>query len=237
MSFVVRLELPDRPGALGAVATALGTFGADILAMDIVDRAGGRVVDDLVVVLPKGRAPDTLITAAESVPDVRVESVRPDPGVADAHREWELVEAIAADPAHAVTRLAELLPDVLRAGWAAVVQVQPDRSVDVLAGGGGVPSFDGVPPGWAPLTRPRQLDTDEQWVPESWRMVGTELAAAPLGSAERAVLIGRPGGPALRRSEVGRLAHLAMLTAVISGLVPGLGDWVGPERQGPGYNS
>ena len=61
-----------------------------------------------------------LITAAETVPGVRVESVRPDPGVAARHREWELVEAIAADPKDAVTILARMLPQVLRAGWAMV---------------------------------------------------------------------------------------------------------------------
>jgi len=142
MSYVLRLELPDRPGALGAVATALGVIEVDILAMDIVERSSGNAVDDLVVELPRNRAPDALITAAESVPGVRVESIRPDPGIADAHREWELTEALAADPEHAVETLAELLPDVLRTGWAAVVRVAVDRTVEVLAGGGGVGATD-----------------------------------------------------------------------------------------------
>ncbi len=76
--------------------------------------SAGSAVDDLVIDLPRHRQPDALITAAESVPGVRVESVRPDPGVADAHREWELVEALTADPAKAVHTLATLLPQVLR---------------------------------------------------------------------------------------------------------------------------
>ena len=95
---------------------------ADILAMDIVERSPEQAVDDIVVALPAGRQPDVLITAAETVPGVRVESVRPDPGVAARHREWELVEAIAADPKDAVTILARMLPQVLRAGWAIVVR-------------------------------------------------------------------------------------------------------------------
>ena len=230
MSYVLRLELPDRPGALGAVATALGVIEVDILAMDIVERSSGNAVDDLVVELPRNRAPDALITAAESVPGVRVESIRPDPGIADAHREWELTEALAADPEHAVETLAELLPDVLRTGWAAIVRVTGDRTVEVLAGGGGVPSFQAVVPGWAPLTQPMVLDIDEHWVPEPWRAVGTELAAAPLGSAQVAVIVGRPGGPAIRRSELARLAHLAMLAAVVSGRSPALGSWDTPEQ-------
>lgn len=225
MSYLMRVELPDRPGALGAVATALGTVECDILAMDVLERSAGRVVDDLVVTLPSGKAPDILITAAESVPGVRVDSVRPDPGVADSHREWELVEAIATEPEHAVGTLAELLPEVLRVGWAAVVRTTRDGTVEVLATGGGAPEFQQVTPGWAPLTTAVGVDADQEWVPEAWRIVGTELAAAPVGSADVSVLVGRPGGPALRRTEVARLGHLGMLAAVVSGRAPALDRW------------
>lgn len=225
MAYLVRVELPDRPGALGAVATALGTVECDILAMDVVERSTGRAVDDLVVALPSGKAPDLLITAAESVPGVRVDSVRPDPGVADSHREWELVEAIAADPEQAVETLAELLPDVLRVGWAVVVRTGRAGDVEVLAGGGGAPAFDTVTPGWAPLTSATGIDADQPWVPESWRTVGTELAAAPVGSADVSVIVGRPGGPALRRTEVAKLGHFGMLAAVVSGRAPTLDRW------------
>ena len=78
MSFLLRVVLPDKPGSLGAVATALGNAGADILGVDVVERADGHAIDDLAVELPPGRPPDVLITAAESVPGVEVESVRPD---------------------------------------------------------------------------------------------------------------------------------------------------------------
>ena len=217
MSFVLRVVLPDRPGTLGAVATALGMIEADILAMDIVDRSAGEAVDDIVVDLPSGRQPDVLITAAESVPGVRVESVRPDPGVADRYREWELVEAMAADPAHAVSVLAELLPRVLRTGWAVVVKVSgPDRDVELVAGGGGVPNLTGIIPGWSPVTSPTALDPEAHWVPEDWKAIGTELAAAPMGSPEVAVIIGRPGGPAIRDSEIARLAHLSSLARTVA---------------------
>jgi hypothetical protein len=92
LSFLIRVQLPDRPGALGAVAMALGHIGADILSVDVVERTAGVAIDDLVVELPKGRLPDVLITAAESVSDVEVDAVRPYAGVLDTHRELELVE-------------------------------------------------------------------------------------------------------------------------------------------------
>lgn len=53
-------------------------------------------------------------------------------------------------------------------------------------------------------------------MPERWKVLGTELAAAPVGGPGRAVLVGRPGGPRFRASEVLRLAHLAGITATVS---------------------
>ena len=44
---------------------ALGSVGADILSLDVVERAAGYAIDDLVVELPQGAMPDMLITAAE----------------------------------------------------------------------------------------------------------------------------------------------------------------------------
>jgi len=161
----------------------LGEVGADILAMDVIERSPDLAVDDIVVALPAGRQPDTLITAAEGVEGVHVESVRPDPGVAARHKEWELVEAIAADPKQAVHTLARMLPLVLRAGWAMVVRTPANGgpgSVELLAGGGGVPDLTDVTPGWAPIDKALVLDPEAPWVPEDWKTVGTEMAAAPL---------------------------------------------------------
>ena len=76
MSYLLRIVLPDKPGSLGAVATALGNAGADILGVSVVERAAGHAVDDIAVELPVGRPPDVLITSAESVPGVEVESMR-----------------------------------------------------------------------------------------------------------------------------------------------------------------
>ena len=68
MSYLLRLVVPDRPGILGAVATALGAAGIDIVSVDVLERGGGLAVDDIVVDLPADRLPDSLITAALTVP-------------------------------------------------------------------------------------------------------------------------------------------------------------------------
>ncbi|EUA33943.1 putative amino acid-binding ACT domain protein [Mycobacterium xenopi 3993] len=54
-SYLLRVQLVDRPGSLGSLAVALGSVGADILSLDVVERASGYAIDDLVVELPPGR--------------------------------------------------------------------------------------------------------------------------------------------------------------------------------------
>jgi hypothetical protein len=66
-SYLLRVQLEDRPGSLGSLAVALGSVGADILSLDVVERSAGYAVDDLVVDLPPGAMPDMLITAAEKL--------------------------------------------------------------------------------------------------------------------------------------------------------------------------
>ena len=48
-SYLLRVQLEDRPGSLGSLAVALGSVGADILSLDVVERGTGYAIDDLVV--------------------------------------------------------------------------------------------------------------------------------------------------------------------------------------------
>jgi ACT domain-containing protein len=47
--YVVRISLPDRPGALGLVASRIGAVGGDIVAINILEREGGHAVDEFVI--------------------------------------------------------------------------------------------------------------------------------------------------------------------------------------------
>src|SRR6201991_627448 len=124
-SYLLRVQLEDRPGSLGSLAVALGSVGADILSLDVVERAAGYAVDDLVVELPAGAMPDMLITAAENLNGVYVDAIRPHTGLLEAHRELELVDHIAAAPDKQAKLqvLADEAPRVLRVGWCTVVQL------------------------------------------------------------------------------------------------------------------
>lgn len=215
MSYLLRLVLPDRPGMLGAVATALGDVGGDILSLDVVERGPDGAVDDLVVALPPGGMADSLITSAQSVPGVVVESLRPYYGASDLHRDLELVDLLAAAPESAAGTLVEHAPGVFRAGWAVLLEAGPT----VLQSSAGAPDVEAVDLPWLPLASAQRLDPEGDWVPERWEVLGTELVAAPVGSPDRVVLVGRPGGPRFRGSEVLRLGHLAGIVATVSAAV------------------
>ncbi|MGI9002273.1 MAG: amino acid-binding protein [Pseudonocardia sp.] len=216
MSFLLRVVLPDKPGSLGALATALGNAGADILGVDVVERNHGYAVDDLSVELPPGRPPDVLITAAESVPGMQVESVRPHSGRMETHHELELIEEITGDPAHGLELLAEGVPRIFRAGWALVAAREGTRAYRLAESAAAPETIAGDLP-WLPLKRVIVIDPAVHWVPEPWSALDTELAAAPFGPNPRALVVGRPGGPAFRPSELARLAHLAGIVTTVLG--------------------
>ena len=220
MSYLLRLVVPDRPGTLGAVAAALGTTGADIVSLDVLERGDGFAVDDVGVDLPAGRLPDSLITAARTVPGVEVESLRPFSGALDTHRELALLDALAhAAEGTAAKLLAAELPRVFSGGWAVVLDCA-GSAWEVVAASEAAPSFDGVELPWMPLSTPRLLPSEDDWLPERWREMAIEMMAAPYGGEACAVVLGRSGGPAFRRSELLRLAHLAGIASTVASLPP-----------------
>ncbi|MEH3135200.1 amino acid-binding protein [Mycolicibacterium neoaurum] len=217
-SYLLRVQLEDRPGSLGSLAVALGSVGADILSLDVVERGAGYAIDDLVVELPPGAMPDALITAAEHIKGVYVDSVRPHTGLLEAHRELELVDHIAAANSRhdKLQVLADEAPKVLRVGWCTVVRSDgSEAGVERVVGSSGAPETQAASAPWLPLQHAEALDATADWVPQIWRDIDMALAAAPLGDPHTAVLLGRAGGPDFRPSEVARLGYLAGIVATI----------------------
>ncbi len=79
--YVVRVQLPDRPGALGQVASRIGAVGGDIVAIHILSRGGGRALDEFIIQLD-GALTQLLESEILEVDGVNVEEVtiRPDDG-------------------------------------------------------------------------------------------------------------------------------------------------------------
>ncbi len=81
---LVRVWLPDRPGALGLVASRIGAVDGDIVGIDVLERGDNVAVDEFAVVLRTSVAIDLLVREIEEVDGASVEQVRtidhfPDP--------------------------------------------------------------------------------------------------------------------------------------------------------------
>ncbi len=214
MSYLLRVILPDRPGSLGLLALALGEVDADILSLVVVERGAGYAVDDIVVDMPKGALPDTLITAAEALDDTFVDAIRPFTGSLDTHLELALIDSVAVARHDRLQVLADGLPRALQVHWAVVVD-GADGSAAPLAASSGTPETWPAEPLGPHAAGPVALDTESDWLPETWRNGDIELAAAPLGDSGRVVLLGRNGGPQFRPAEIARLGYITGILATV----------------------
>ncbi len=76
-TYIIRVWMPDRPGALGALASRIGAVGGDVTGIDILERGAGRAIDELVVELPDDALVDLLVAEIHQVDGVDIESIRP----------------------------------------------------------------------------------------------------------------------------------------------------------------
>ena len=209
--FLLRLILPDRPGSLGTVATALGEVSADIHAIEIVEhrRENGTAVDDVVVDLPPGVLPDRLVSACNGVPGVEVIWFSRYGAGGGLHMDLEAVEQMTSAPAEAVDILVEQGPSVLHADWAALLD-GTGGEVKVALETSATPEFGDLVDHWLPLDKASTLQA-----PSHKGLAESVLVAAPLDSNRRILVVGRRGGPEFLASEVARLSYLANLAVTI----------------------
>lgn len=79
LDVVLRCTVADRPGALAAVAGAIGRAGGDIEAVEVVDHDGERALDDFVIALAGGSL-RRLLDELAGVPGVEVVHAGPSRG-------------------------------------------------------------------------------------------------------------------------------------------------------------
>lgn len=219
MSYLLRIQLPDEPGALGYVAAALGEVEGDIRSVDVVDHgANGVVVDDIVVDLPMGLLPDTLITAAQSISGVEVDSIRPFSGSVDRRGQIALLAKFSQHTKNldrALGDVVDSLPQTMTAGWAIVLGEQSNGRWVRRASSTAAPEDNGRALPEAPIDSPRNLDPDEEtWLPEDWTVMDSSIAATPMGKG-LVLVIGRPGGPDFLPSEVEHLGRIGTIVGAI----------------------
>jgi len=198
MPYLLRVELPDVPGSLGRVASAIGMAGGDIEAIEIVEKRGGKAVDDVLLETAPNAMPDSIISACNALEGVRVLWISRYHAGGNLFLDLEAVEELSADPEGALDRLIDLLPVTFRADWAARVS-----------------KSDGL--GYATEAAPSQLDWTA--IDRAGRLESVDentiLGGARLNKTE-IVVIGRRGGPEFLDSEIARLGHLVGLAMSIS---------------------
>jgi hypothetical protein len=199
-SFVVRVWLPDRPGALGAVASRIGAVRGDLIGIDILERGAGRAIDELVVTLPSEDLIDLMLRELREVDGVDVEDIRPvalvvpDPRVDALESAALLVAQVTA--AELLEVLVAHAERDLEASWAAVVDYD---IAEVLASSGEVPSSTWLAAFVAGSLASEASGTDD-------------VAWASFPTARLALVIGRAGRP-FRERERRQLEALARIAA------------------------
>lgn len=221
MSFLIRVLLPDIPGSLGHLAEAIGLVDGNIQSVDVVETfPDGTVMDDIVVALPKGVMADTLITAASTVEGVEVDSIRPFSGRVDRRGQIQMLAEVASHSRNlprAMEELVTVIPRSMTASWAVVLDnTAPATPITRIAASQAAPEDDGSSPVNVDIAGPRILNPDtEEWVPESWGLLDSALAATPLGKTGMVLVVGRTGGPDFLATEVQHLGHIGGIVGAI----------------------
>lgn len=200
MPYLLRVELPDVPGSLGRLATAIGEAGGDIEAIEIVEKARkGWAVDDVLLEIAPGGLPDSIVSACNQLDGVRVIWISRYAAGGNLFLDLEAVENLTEEPSEALARLVEVLPLTFRSDWALRVH----RSSGILD------STDGAPEEFPFIDLERactlEVDDDPETVFAGTRLNGNET-----------IILGRRGGPDFLDSELARLGHLVSLAASIA---------------------
>jgi hypothetical protein len=197
---LLRVELPNVPGSLGRLASAIGAAGGDIEALEIVEkRVDGTDVDDVLLDMVDGAMPDSVVSACNGVEGVRVLWISRYLAGGNLFPDLEVVESLTTDPTAAMDSLVTVLPVAFRCEWAARLEVT-DHGLEIERASQGAPTVIDLKP-------TEGLDRQE---------LGDDLVAiAPVGRS-RVVVLGRRGGPEFLDSELARLGHLVGLAASIA---------------------
>ncbi len=203
-TYVVRVWIPDRPGALGAVASRIGAVRGDVVGIDILERGADRAIDELTVELPDDELVELLVAEIKAVDGVAVEDIRP---ARDGLRDPRLDALETAATLVACTSVDDLLGSLAKhavrdfgADWAVVLD---DQLATLRAAEGPAPE--------APWLLAFVQGSSTSEAVASGQSGPDELAWAALPTANLHLVLGRPGRQlrAVERRQVAALASIA----------------------------
>ena len=204
-TFIVRVWLPDRPGALGQVASRVGAVGGDVVGIDILEREGGQAIDELVIELPDRSLIDLLTSEITDVDGVAVEDIRPAQNVVHDSRLDALEAAALLVSAKTRDELVKSLVtrsmDDFSAEWVVALVHDSLDTAKILFGVGDAPA-----PRWlAAFTEGTRLSNSHDPAGPN------DIAWAHLSQADISLILGRKGPPfrARERRQIAVLARVA----------------------------
>jgi hypothetical protein len=134
----IRIWLPDAPGVLGAVAAEIGALQGNVVGLEVLERAAGVAIDEMVVELPDDPgAIDAVCRGVRNVPGVGVEEAVELSGEGGApDREGTILAATtailgAATPDAVIRELTGWLRSLFGLDWLAVADDALARFVEV----------------------------------------------------------------------------------------------------------
>jgi len=211
-TFLLRVELPDRPGALGAVASRIGAVRGDLVAVEVVEHREGKAVDEFVVELADGDHLSLLLSEVAEVDGVALQDVRPVSGRRHDRRLEAYTTALIIlkerTPQGVLDALASRVCAELDATWSAVLDVE---GISVIASQGRPPATPWL---MSSLVEARAATVGSEETDAGLRPAGTDggdVAFVDLTAWDLVLGAGRPGWRfgTRERAHLTALAHLA----------------------------
>ncbi len=221
----IRIQMPDRPGALSAVSTALAVHGVNIVRLDVVSSDESMVVDDLLL---QAKSQEDIGAALGSFqPDVTVRTF--DEHIGDPVIEMGVglaAVAAAADLPEARQAAADGARKIARGDVAAMTRALPTGGHEILAGPAGLPMIYPNEPftgRWVnQRAQPVAFPSAPSWAPEAFqkRLNASWVALAPSGPFDVLIVARKLSIPFLP----GELERLAVFADGTSSILGGRGD-------------
>lgn len=194
----IRVSIPDQPGTLGRIASAIGAAGGDVHEVQVLDSELGRATDDVWVRVSGSDHLHRLVRALTSIRGVTVDGVRAPVGEVSRLGELELISAVLETPDLQV--MVNQAVASLDLTWAAVVDaasvgVATVHEPTVLASSAQGPAI-GTAFGLPVRLAARETATDGA------------LLVIPLAPTSGALVVSRAEGPTFHHREIFRFGEL-----------------------------
>ncbi|MDQ2674815.1 MAG: ACT domain-containing protein [Chloroflexota bacterium] len=206
----VRISVPDRPGSLGVVTSAIGAAGANILEIDVLESEAGRALDDVFVTVRNSTHLLAVRDRLESLLGVTVVGIQHPAPPVGGHADLALLDQVLTHPDRGLQTLVDGAPHAFGADWGALVQYGAHGMLEsVLTTSPLCPGADSVV-----VLAPLRVASIRMTPPGGDAPYGG-TALVPIGSGPLALVVVRADGPEFHRSELWRLGQVGQIIGTV----------------------